>query len=82
MTETGQRSEVGNGTIDVASYASTDRFFGSVRRRRRRALGPIMHRYVHGGFEDTDTRFAFSFPTDGSYRGRILQPLGRRPRRS
>jgi hypothetical protein len=76
MTETGQRSKVGNGTIDVAGYVSTDGFFGTpyvdVDEERSE---PIPHRYVHGGFADTATRWAFWFPTDGQYRGRILQPL-------
>ena len=82
MTETGQHSEVGNGTIDVAGYASTDGFFGTpyvdVDEERSE---PIAHRYVHGGFADTDTRLAFSFPTDGSYRGRILPAARGRSRR-
>ncbi|MDT5019440.1 MAG: hypothetical protein QOD39_5600, partial [Mycobacterium sp.] len=76
MTETSQRSEIGQGTIDVAGYVSTDGFFGTpyvdVDEERSE---PIPHRYVHGGFEDTATRWAFCFPTDGQYRGRILQPL-------
>lgn len=76
MSETDQRSEIGNGTIDVADYVSTDRFFGTpyvdVDEQRSE---PIAHRYVHGGFADTATRWAFSFPADGQYRGRILQPL-------
>ena len=31
------------------------------------------HRYVHGGFEGTDTRFAFYFPEAEHYEGRFLQ---------
>jgi hypothetical protein len=71
-----ETSPVGGGKINVSSYGTTDSFFGSayVDLDEYRD-SPIPHRYVHGGFEDTDTRFAFSFPTDGSYVGRILQPL-------
>lgn len=76
MTETGQRSQVGSGTIDVAGYVPTDGFFGTPYVDVDEARSePITHRYVHGGFADTATRWAFSFPTDGHYRGRILQPL-------
>jgi hypothetical protein len=55
---------------------STDKFFGTayVDEDEERD-NPIPNRYVHGGFEGTDTRWAFSFPTDGQYQGRMLQPL-------
>ncbi len=33
---------------------------------------PVRHRYVHGGFEGTDTRFSFYFPTKAQYRGRFF----------
>lgn len=36
---------------------------------------PIRHRYVHGGFAGTDTRFAFHFPEPRAYDGRFLQLL-------
>jgi hypothetical protein len=76
MTDTDQRSEIGGGTIDVAGYVPTDEYFGSpyvdVDEHREE---PIPHRYLHGGFADTATRWAFWFPTDGQYQGRILQPL-------
>ncbi len=36
---------------------------------------PIRHRYVHGGFAGTDTRFACYFPESRHYRGRSLQWL-------
>jgi hypothetical protein len=35
----------------------------------------VRHRYVHGGFEGTDTRFAFYFPELGRYEGRFIQFL-------
>src|ERR1700742_1527344 len=33
---------------------------------------PEPHRYVHGGFEGTDARFAFYFPPAETYAGRFL----------
>jgi hypothetical protein len=34
---------------------------------------PVRHRYVHGGFEGTQTRFSFYFPTEEDYEGRFFQ---------
>jgi len=34
---------------------------------------PIKHRYVHGGFKGTDTRFSFYFPEKKKYRGHFFQ---------
>jgi hypothetical protein len=36
---------------------------------------PVRHRYVHGGFTDTDLRFSMYFPPAEQYRGRFLQPV-------
>jgi hypothetical protein len=36
---------------------------------------PRPHRYVHGGFEETHTRFSFYFPPAEQYRGRFVQHL-------
>ncbi len=36
---------------------------------------PVRHRYVHGGFEGTDTLFSMYFPPDDRYEGRFFQPL-------
>ena len=36
---------------------------------------PVPYRYVHGGFEGTDTRFSFYFPPADRYQGRFIQPL-------
>src|SRR3954451_3510275 len=36
---------------------------------------PVRHRYVHGGFEGTDTRFSFYFPPAERYEGRFLHTL-------
>jgi hypothetical protein len=34
---------------------------------------PVRHRYVHGGFKGTDTRFSFYFPEKAQYRGHFFQ---------
>lgn len=34
---------------------------------------PVRHRYVHGGFDGTDTRFSCYFPEAESYQGRFFQ---------
>lgn len=33
---------------------------------------PVRHRYVHGGFKGTETRFSFYFPTEDKYKGRFF----------
>lgn len=34
---------------------------------------PVRHRYVHGGFRGTDTRFSYYFPEKRAYQGRFFQ---------
>lgn len=34
---------------------------------------PVKHRYVHGGFRGTETRFSFYFPLKEQYQGRFFQ---------
>ncbi|OLS22751.1 MAG: hypothetical protein ThorAB25_25220 [Candidatus Thorarchaeota archaeon AB_25] len=34
---------------------------------------PVRHRYVHGGFKGTDTRFSIYFPPKEQYEGRFFQ---------
>jgi hypothetical protein len=36
---------------------------------------PVRHRYVHGGFAETDLRFSVYFPPAERYEGRFFQPL-------
>jgi hypothetical protein len=36
---------------------------------------PARHRYVHGGFKGTDTRFSFYFPVNEQYQGRFFQHI-------
>jgi hypothetical protein len=63
--------------IELSNYKPTDRFFGppyiDVDEQRG---APSPHRYIHGGFEGTDTRFLFCFPPVERYQGRLFQPLG------
>lgn len=33
---------------------------------------PLHHHYIHGGFENTDTRFSFYFPPQEKYQGRFF----------
>src|SRR5262245_55635814 len=39
---------------------------------------PVSHRYVHGGFKGTETRFSMYFPPKEQYQGRFFQPLAAR----
>jgi hypothetical protein len=36
---------------------------------------PVPHRYVHGGFEETNTRFSIYLPPAESYQGRFFQHI-------
>ena len=36
---------------------------------------PVRHRYVHGGFKGTETRFSFYFPPKDQYEGRFFQHI-------
>jgi hypothetical protein len=36
---------------------------------------PVRHRYIHGGFEGTETKFSFYFPEEENYKGRFFQPV-------
>lgn len=36
---------------------------------------PVRHRYVHGGFEGTQTRFCFYYPEEDEFKGRFFQKL-------
>jgi hypothetical protein len=36
---------------------------------------PVRHRYVHGGFAETDCRFSFYFPEEKRYQGRFFHPV-------
>ena len=36
---------------------------------------PVLHHYIHGGFEGTLTRFCFYYPKKEDYTGRFFQPI-------
>lgn len=36
---------------------------------------PVRHRYIHGGFKGTDTRFSYYFPPEDQYDGRFFQHI-------
>ncbi len=36
---------------------------------------PVRHRYIHGGFSGTETRFSYYFPTPDQYDGRFFQHI-------
>ncbi len=36
---------------------------------------PLRHRYVHGGFEGTESRFSFYYPPKEEFKGRFFQKL-------
>jgi hypothetical protein len=36
---------------------------------------PVRHRYLHGGFSGTETRFSIYLPPQGSYEGRFFQHI-------
>ncbi|SHN16461.1 PKD domain-containing protein [Cryptosporangium aurantiacum] len=62
--------------LDVETYQGRDAYFGRPYIDQDEWLDkPIPHRFVHGGFADTDTRFSFYFPGEDVYRGRLLQPM-------
>lgn len=61
-------------TLSPAGYDASDAMFGQPyidTDELRQA--PFPHRYVHGGFTGTDTRFSFHFPLADAYEGRFYQ---------
>jgi hypothetical protein len=62
--------------FEIDSYQVVDRYFGRpyIDGDEHRE-DPIAHRHVHGGFEGTDTRFAFYFPDKASWKGRMYNPI-------
>lgn len=55
----------------------TDTHFGAPYIDKDEELSqPASYRHIHGGFEGTDTRFRFYFPSvDNGYKGRTFNPL-------
>lgn len=61
----------------VAGYTCHEDYFGApyIDADEQRS-DPVPHRYVHGGFANSATRFAIYLPEASLYRGRFFQPLG------
>ncbi len=66
-----------SGTLDLSGYVPNDKFFGApfIDTDEQRNE-PVPHRYLHGGFEGTATRFAIYFPAKTQWRKRFFQPVG------
>lgn len=61
--------------LDVDGYQVTDKFFEKAYVDIDEVRTDfVRHRYIHGGFQNTGTRFSFHFPEEG-WQGRFLQPL-------
>lgn len=62
--------------LDTGSYQVRDPYFGRpyIDRDEFREK-PYPNRNVHGGFENTDTRFTFYFPAQEEWGGRMYHPL-------
>jgi PKD domain-containing protein len=66
----------GNPQVSADNYQVSDSYFGAAYIDQDEIRDkPSPHRFIHGGFEDTATRFAFYFPAASSYEGRMFQPL-------
>lgn len=74
--ESPDRVRVPLGDLEVASYQPTDASFGApyLDRDEWRET-PVPHRYVHGGFTGTDTRFTVYFPEEHLWKGRLFAPI-------
>src|SRR3546814_11503806 len=60
----------------INSYVPTDSYFGRpfIDADEMRDA-PLPHRYIHGGFENSEHRFATNFPERDGLRGRFFPPL-------
>lgn len=73
---TNPTANYGTKKLTLDGYIISDDFFGQPYIDQDEIKSePSAHRFVHGGFSDTDTRFAFYFPIVDSYQGRMFQPL-------
>jgi hypothetical protein len=61
----------------IDRYQPEDPFFGTpcIDEDEQRTE-PLPHRYLHGGFEGTDTRFSLYFPPAQEWKGRMVQTFG------
>lgn len=63
MTQTFSQNSVTKDTLFKEPYVDVDEWRDA----------PVRHRYVHGGFKGTNTRFSFYFPPKERYQGRFFQ---------
>ena len=63
--------------MDITAYVPHDPYFGTpFLDADEERDAPVPHRYLHGGFDGTATRFAAYLPPKDGWRGRFFQPLG------
>ena len=68
--------QIGPDLVEVSTYIPQDPYFGRPYIDRDEIRdAPGVHRNIHGGFENTDTRFNFYFPAIEVYGGRMFQPM-------
>ena len=68
--------QIGPDLVEVSTYIPQDSYFGRPYIDRDEIRdAPGVHRNIHGGFENTDTRFNFYFPAIEVYGGRMFQPM-------
>ncbi|MFC0205790.1 PKD domain-containing protein [Novosphingobium soli] len=67
------RAAMTSKTLNTAGYAEQDTLFAKpvIDADEARETSGVRYRYVHGGFEGTDTKFAFYFPEQ--WQGRFFQ---------
>jgi hypothetical protein len=60
----------------LSNYVPQDNYFGSPYfDRDEERVDPLPHRYIHGGFAGTDTRFSFYFPPVENYGRRFFTSI-------
>ena len=61
--------------LDATGYSADDGMFAKpfIDVDEIRSDGNVRYRYVHGGFNGTDTRFSFHFPENVAWQGRFFQ---------
>lgn len=70
-----QGSAVASAALTTSGFSSEDALFARpfIDADETRTNNGVTYRYVHGGFEGTDTRFAYHFPVTAKWQGRFFQ---------
>src|SRR6185437_9650444 len=69
-------SKAPDAKLDIAGYKVTDAFFDTAYVDIDEVRTDFVpHRFIHGGFKGTGTRFSFHFPAAEHCQGRFLQQL-------